>query len=299
MTPFHRVLLISALAALGAGCGSEDASDASEAPFGDEAAAWSSQDPSRFGKTDGLGGDPDAYVVLSGGFGSCGDYGPHTMGSFQSLQIMLAELNEALPEIRVGFLVSCLVRDAPPGGLAYFHINGDSELFWTPAGVLHEVIDLLVPDEASVYLIGHSYGGWLAIHTFLALEEIHRREVAALFTIDPISPKACEPDLLKHIFLGGFDVTVNLGSGGFLDPTLLGGCRRAPNEFPPDLEDRTEHHNFYQQNGGYIQSGPMPGANNLEVKRERHTTVAYSPRVWDRIRATIEADLTRSTTGSD
>jgi len=232
-----------------------------------------------------------ALFVLSGGYESCGTYGPHAMNSYQSFRMMLKELGDRYPQLDAHFLVTCLGDDAPPGGLAYFHVDGEPELFWTTSLFLPEVIDQLAPQDTSIYLIGHSYGGWLSMLNLINLEDQYDRTSTSLFTLDPISPNGCDDNAFYNIFGGGFDTMFNFATGGMFGSWFTNGCREAPQDMPSTLAQNTEHYNFYQRNGGYLQSGPMYGAYNMELPGESHTSIAWSHAVWAAIGTAISADL--------
>ena len=71
----------------------------------------------------------------------------------------------------------------------------------------------------SVYLIGHSYGGWSVMK--LALMLLGDYKVEGLVTIDPISPLFCTPSRILSLLP---------------DP----GCQEAPTDVSPADRERLE-----------------------------------------------------------
>jgi pimeloyl-ACP methyl ester carboxylesterase len=71
-----------------------------------------------------------------------------------------------------------------------------------------------------VYLHGHSYGGWVAMHLAASLPA--SVQVRMLVTVDPISPAHCTP--ASYLVAAASPLTA---------PWTLAGCQRAPTDFSP------------------------------------------------------------------
>ena len=93
-----------------------------------------------------------------------------------------------------------------------------------------------------VYLVGHSYGAWTAVHTAISLQE--EFSVVGLLTIDAISPVHCKP--VKMIL-----------SGLLLRSPL--GCRQFPRDLRPDwlLPNVDWWQNVYQDGFYFLHSSAV------------------------------------------
>lgn len=111
-----------------------------------------------------------------------------------------------------------------------------------------------------VILIGHSYGGWLAMKLASAAEIMG---LEGLFTIDPISRVHCS-------------VSRPLG------------CTAAPQDFDSDARDRIAQVsgrwiNFWQNRTLYLHSSIIPEANANQQIDAGHTAIDNHAAVWSTI----------------
>jgi pimeloyl-ACP methyl ester carboxylesterase len=144
------------------------------------------------------------------------------------------------------------------------------------------------PRTTRITWVGHSWGGWLALKTTLALAALPagtRPTVALLGTIDPISGAECRPKrmaetLWEYIF-------------GHLTPRPE--CTRAPQDLAK-WEGRWL--NFYQTQARHLHSGPagardefrvvIPGYPESTDSFGPHLEIDSRPEVWDQILRHLE-----------
>jgi pimeloyl-ACP methyl ester carboxylesterase len=128
----------------------------------------------------------------------------------------------------------------------------------------------------SVYLIGHSYGGWSVMK--LALMMLGHYNVEGLVTIDPISPLSCTPSRILSLFS---------------DP----GCQRAPADISAADRDRLRTEtgswaHFYETQFERLHSSAY--SEPRFVKRlsfsaqspfynDPHALIGRDPRIWNSI----------------
>lgn len=104
-----------------------------------------------------------------------------------------------------------------------------------------------------LYLIGHSYGGWLGMYAAYWMPD--RVRVNKLFTIDPISPYSCS--WVDYAAAAASPITA---------PWLLQGCQEAPRDFDDGhkarivgrLPERSWAH-YYQRNFLPLRSDAFAG----------------------------------------
>lgn len=145
---------------------------------------------------------------------------------------------------------------------------------------------LATRNDYAVFLVGHSYGGWFAIKTAMALQGLV--PVVNLASIDPISTKLCIPSSMKRVIIRSL-----FGRGELTDPE----CTRAPQDLIEDAAARppTFYHwqNFYQVQARNLHSGPMEVANeNIRISGDAndnstgtsmHVAIGGVELVWDAI----------------
>ena len=189
-------------------------------------------------------------IVAMGGRNSCekvAPYSPKTMSMYTEVQKALDKLSPHYA--RTDILASCFRGD---GQLFYI----DSLLADVKKGDMRDIASLMDSTQATVVVIGHSYGGWLAMQTLL-----HARLKVSLFTIDPISPVNC----------------------AFLKPQNWLGCIKAPTDIPYDIvAQRTfDWHNFFQTSTRYLHSSEIPQARkNIYLSGSGHTTIDNHQAIW-------------------
>jgi pimeloyl-ACP methyl ester carboxylesterase len=218
----------------------------------------------------------DVLFVIMGGRTSCGSGNPAatSIGMYKPFASMLNDFKTKYREVKFHYLVSCLNTDPPPDGEAPFvtsenpgkEESGDARIFrsyiqnWVNSG----------KGEPAVFIVGHSYGGWLAMH--LAETLSLPQKLDALVTVDPISTE-CGP------------AGVVLGSSA---------CSGAPT----DLNNvAIKSHagrwvNFYQDSDWWLHSSSIPEAENYHVGYHGpHTEIDADARTWKVIRDVVAKRL--------
>lgn len=203
-------------------------------------------------------------IVASGGRRSClllGEevgYGPKMRDMMEYMRALSAE--------GTTLIITCFadVDDPPlyvtvtPGPKTHYLMTPDA------------LARLIRTFDGPIHLYGHSYGGWLALRTALAIVDVN--PPAALVTVDAISPKTCH----LAAYLGFAWARVKgIDPRG---PWYIDGCNTFPTDFPPEtlrqLTARVPRWlNIYQTQLAVLHSSRTDAAHqNIEV---------YSPRsVW-------------------
>lgn len=216
----------------------------------------------------------EVKFVIMGGNSTCqpDDFGntrsPIGTEIYNAFKEMLGQVNPD-NQFATNWIVSC-------------HRNNNAAVFYTSSDSMNQVFET-TPEEyvklitgdyfasapRSIFMAGHSYGGWLAMKTVLAARPDQKFD--GVFTIDPISRKHCT----------------------FVTPA---GCMSAPQDVSnaerAEINTRsTLWSNFYQTQTFYLHSAPMEEANeNLNLPLA-HTTIDNSPVVWNRIRDFVQTTL--------
>lgn len=188
-------------------------------------------------------------VFAMGGRSSCGrDNDPRSMSMYPRVEQFIDRLRESF---FVQTITTCYDRY---GGL-FAQIAEDKPQKTTPETV-PSFSDGLTKDH--VVLVGHSYGGWLAMRTALAL-----KSHVDLVTIDAISPVECQ----------------------LTAPTSWLGCQRAPKDISSQEVGATTRRwqHFFQTSTVYLHSSEIPEANNEHVPNVGHTQIDDQPHVWAKI----------------
>ena len=132
-----------------------------------------------------------------------------------------------------------------------------------------------------LYLIGHSYGAWLAMEAVQVIGVTPR----LLVTIDSISPLGCGPSEVNGRF-----------------PTVPLGCKCAPEDFSPTDYVTIGNHsaywlNVFQTNFTRLHSGPVAGSNynwilddGAPIMTNFHVEIGRDDRIWNWIGGLIKAD---------
>jgi pimeloyl-ACP methyl ester carboxylesterase len=133
-------------------------------------------------------------------------------------------------------------------------------------------------DEHAVAIVGHSYGGWLALQTALALPPDVR--LVSLTTIDPISQRSCVRPLL-----GIRAVSEALG-----DATDA-ACQRFPDDVGAAQRARlarsTIWRNYFQDRTRLLRSGPAPEAATNGFFAVPHAAIGAEPGIWRRVQQDV------------
>jgi len=208
------------------------------------------------------------FLILGGRF-SCkksreypdatSPYGIDMAPDFQAMREELKDLYRG----KIVFIYTCFkisaariywINSRAPGQVSYGTL-GD-----TVAAIRTEMA--IVPDRQAV-VVGHSYGGWLALKSILNLDERETKPIHSLFTIDPIDMTSCIE----------FDIT---------------GCRiglgLAPTNLLSKIKSSTDRWiNFYQTGDWLIRSARVPNADfNIRVD-DSHIKIDSNPSVWKSI----------------
>lgn len=250
----------------------------------------------------GIGRAADPVVVTLGGYNSCvaSPSGPTPAGSDR--------WNKSAR------LTRRFSRGDPQWVRACFDDRG--RLYWlssvAPTLVRSTTTDALAPFFVAVaarlgregrplYVLGHSYGGWLAMHTVWSLPA--SADVRLLFTVDPISPAQCTAASY-----------VRAAASPASAPWHLAGCQRAPTDFSPAARREVRGHlpdggwrHYYQRNFLPLRSGPFDGApqphrsydvspflthnGGAHPSWNAHTGIDELAVVWYSFEASIEHDL--------
>ena len=274
-----------------AACGTAEDLEVEEASLEQGAERWA---PGKADEASVQGEARRILVVASGGYGSCERYGPRDMNMYPAVKILHQRLQAKHPKAEIASLISCFREEAPTVGEAWFVIGDSNQLDWAPARELYRYVLGLAGDDTAIYLIGHSYGGWQAMAMALQLDNVAPGRVAGLYTIDPISPNQCGTNMIRHMVGAGIDMATSMMTMGFFGTDVTEGCQMAPRDMPWNLGAFVDRfYNFFQRGGGYLQSSPMPSANNFAVPGASHVTIQYAAAVWENIEASISADLSR------
>lgn len=189
-------------------------------------------------------------IVAMGGRNSCQKippYSPKSMSMYAEIERSLDHLTPQFDSVEL--LLACY--------------RADGELFYTSSkddtirrGEPDDLVEALEPTPATTLVVGHSYGGWLAMQTLLKT-----RTQAALFTIDAISPTNCS----------------------FNKPQRWLGCTRAPTDIPyHEVAQKTFYWgNFFQTSTRYLHSSAIPHAHrNQHLSGVGHTTIDNDQDIW-------------------
>ncbi|MBL6991823.1 MAG: hypothetical protein ISR65_18720 [Bacteriovoracaceae bacterium] len=226
-----------------------------------------------------------ALVVGLGGYNSCSnDYdgpAPYGMGLSRGVQELIESIKQASPDTKVDYLLACLGDGAPPWVRAAIVTskNPDYSEGIRSRSIGPAIKDLLDDPTTPVYIVGHSYGGWLSLHLTLVQFAPKDVNVAGVFTIDPIDPQLCDSSMM-----GKMIAMMNIMMGMFMGG---GQCYGAPRDIPLDrAESISNWLNFYQQEASLIRSAAIRGAKNHYLSgygRRGHTLIARDRRVWEMI----------------
>jgi len=186
-------------------------------------------------------------MVAIGGYNSCrpGPYKQDMYKPFQEIRKKLAEKKN----IKTRFIIGC--HGKASGKIHYFTHSNPKEL------KTGEDVDLLADIEKeakktskkSVYLFGHSHGGWSVMKVAQVLNKKYK--IKGLATIDPISKVQCKPSVMA---VWWYRLVTNKKT----DPA----CKRAPADFTDKeikkIKKRSKWwRNYFQQDTNYLHSGPI------------------------------------------
>lgn len=214
--------------------------------------------------------------VVSGGYNSCSK---SSQASRRADAVPIVFSYKAMEKtiktrgVEVMTLFSCLNDDAPPDGEAEYVLSENrGEHFGSTKDIRADIEAILKKNPGTaVYLIGHSYGGYMAM--YLAETLAGTPNLQGLFTLDPIGPDC-----------GALGVV--FGSDA---------CHSAPTDRDNKAIARrtATWHNFYQVEDSWLSSSEIPEAQN------HHITFSWGPHgemdtekvVWDQIQKVVLKSL--------
>ncbi len=215
---------------------------------------------------------PRVLLVVLGGNQSCKpDTNDRNSPLGMDMYLPFKELADSLGSggsNDVSFFISCHNSDST---VHYVTSDAPDTMFNTDLAQYAGKLDGLITERqpTRVYVAGHSYGGWLAMKTGLALPTDVK--IDGLFTIDAISRPNC---------------TILHPSGCTQAPADIGIADRAT------LAQRTNHWlNFFQTETGFLHSSPIDQADENHQEPAPHTGIDTYPDVWSRITAEISSSM--------
>lgn len=213
--------------------------------------------------------------VLLGGSSSCGNHVLDPTGGTTLNVDMREPFFEMLSTLSVltgeypDFVISCYVRNLKrPEGLGAIRVatrqSGPVETIMNETSLSTFIGEYAMGRE--VFLVGHSYGGWLAMS--IARDFVYGvprsfRPASFIVTIDPISAVDC-----KHI--------------------TDSGCRMAPRDFSEEQKNAMRNFSrgwmhFYQRITPVVRSCDILEATEHHHIFKNHFTIDISREVWDDI----------------
>lgn len=221
-----------------------------------------------------FGEQKEVKFVIMGGNASCqnDDFGntrsPIGTDIYNAFKNMLGTVTSG-GEYQTKWIVSC-------------HRNNNAAVHYTTSESMNQVFET-TPEEyikmitgdyfstspKSVFMAGHSYGGWLAMKTAIAARPDQTFD--GVFTIDPISRVHCT----------------------FSNP---GGCTSAPRDITNAQRSEIKSKsalwsNFYQTKTFYLHSAPMEEADENQKLNLSHTQIDNADVIWSRIGASVRSKL--------
>lgn len=132
-------------------------------------------------------------LVASGGWGSCG--GPYDQRIWDSFSVLVKDLSA---NAKVDYMISCSNNVSPAKNVANIWYGGPDGQVWKIKArdfptYINDHINKTKPTQ--VYMIGHSYGGWVVLNAAAA-----GVPSTAIFGLDPIDAAECLP--VNNFFLG-------------------------------------------------------------------------------------------------
>jgi pimeloyl-ACP methyl ester carboxylesterase len=200
-------------------------------------------------------------LAVMGGNASCkadanGETSPYGMKMYTAFET-LADSLRGDNHLQVDFFLSCYNLDAT---VHYFTSDQPQTLLATSNDQVPGMIGAMAQNQGStrVYLAGHSYGGWLAMKTGLALPA--GVDVGGLVTIDPISQANCT----------------------ILNPA---DCTEAPSDIvPADRQTLRQRvgtwDNFYETNTFFLHSSAIAEASANTQLDATHFSIEVQPAIW-------------------
>lgn len=221
-----------------------------------------------------------AVIAVMAGYNSCKNA---TRGGPRAASIPMANayartlknLQAKVPDLQVITLYSCLNDDSPPDAQAEYALSTSPNVdrLGNTRDIRAELEAIYkTHPEAAVYLVGHSYGAWMAM--YLTQTFAGKPNFKGLFTIDPIGPECG----FAGVIFGGTD------------------CHRAPVGLEnKNIKTRARVWlNFFQQDDSWLTSSKIREADeNHQIRFEwgPHSSMNVQKPVWDRIQAAVLKSL--------
>jgi hypothetical protein len=211
------------------------------------------------------GNSPEVpYYVILGGNHSCrralasmGHESPYETPMYQNFERNLLD-NFKVNFYPIHYLVSCYDKKRK-----IFYATSQDPTTILPAAeqTIRDVILSETLPGQRIILVGHSYGGWLAMQ--LAADIAPQRPIVGLFTLDPISALQCTPKLLD-------------------------GCKQAPTDIGPQTQQAIAQsvgvwENFYQTQTKLLHSSAIPAASVNTLVQASHITIHSNAAIWSRV----------------
>ncbi|MBI1859499.1 MAG: alpha/beta fold hydrolase [Deltaproteobacteria bacterium] len=205
---------------------------------------------------------PDLLMVAMGGHTSCGLGELPPIGSklYRPFTEWVSALRRDFPDRKFRQLTLCFNEGLPPDADMVGIDSEDPRTVFVEDGhgLVKRIDDLAKSRQTQVILLGHSYGGYLAM--FLAANL--QRKVEGLFSIDPIGPN-CE------------------GAGGLFS----GACEEAPTDLNNKaIRERTRVWVNIYQTQDWLHSSEIAEAENILMSyRGPHNQIHIDPKTWHAI----------------
>jgi len=234
--------------------------------------------------------DERPLFVVMGGYNSCGDANKYINPSPYTMDLYLPfwEMKEALFNERgidARYILSCFTEANQ--NINYVDYTNPDVVVTEPLAAFTDLVTAAAGKEAgNTYLIGHSHGGWLAMHLAATLAD--SVQIKHIETIDPISYVECTRDTI-----------VDWGSG----PNPV--CLRAPADIDgparEQIADRSGRWlNSYQTQSVFLHSTAIPEADeNVRLRMtvdmpfgmDAHSDMDNDSRIWTKISAAVFTDF--------
>ncbi len=234
-------------------------------------------------------------IWLAGGWNSCTSHSsseasnPLAMNAFQKFKPMFERLKtQQFPNLE--FYASCLTQDILKARVVH-----SEELSRIVDVDRDRTIDLVSKRSAAqnspIIIIGHSFGGWMAMRAPLVKIE---QPIPILITMDPISAVTCNIAVLEKII--NWDVTKP-------PPANSQGCTTSPSDITAAQRQIIRANvsrwvNIWQLDSlNFLHSTEINEAENIRIYQDSapslngHISLGLNPEVWLKIESYIIASL--------
>jgi len=206
--------------------------------------------------------------VIMGGNTSCGrdssgnDPSPYVTGVYQRADTLMKTLHDRAG-VKSSYITSCYGDSST---VVYSSSVEPDKIQQTSRTEFTKVVlDSYDSPEKEIYLVGHSYGGWLAMKVAGDIDE----QIKGLFTIDPISRVKCS----------------------FSRPS---GCQSSPTDVTKNqreaIQQRTGNwSNFYQTRTWYLHASSIKEAHKNYKIDTPHREIDTKAEVWNEIYSVVSS----------